>query len=136
MAKPLAPLRHLYPRITSFPNLLAAFRKASKGKRYRAEVLVFGAKLEEELFRLQWELESFTYAPGPYRQFLVHEPKRRLVSAAPSPPATPTARAMAPTAPFAASVAPAGSTAGSSRPTSASISRALITVCSWLSWRG
>ena len=83
MAKPQAPLRHLYPRVTAFSNLLAAFRKASKGKRYRPEVLVFGAKLEEELFRLQWELESFTYAPGPYRQFLVHEPKRRLVSAAP-----------------------------------------------------
>jgi retron-type reverse transcriptase len=83
MAKPQAPLRHLYPRVTAFSNLLAAFRKASKGKRYRPEVLVFGAKLEEDLFRLQWELESFTYAPGAYRQFLVHEPKRRLVSAAP-----------------------------------------------------
>jgi RNA-directed DNA polymerase len=28
-------------------------------------------------------VESFAYAPGAYRQFLVHEPKRRLVSAAP-----------------------------------------------------
>ena len=46
-------------------------------------MLAFCAKLEEELFRLQRELESFTYVPGAYRLFLVEEPKRRLVSAAP-----------------------------------------------------
>jgi retron-type reverse transcriptase len=83
MAKPPPPLRHLYPRITSFPTLLAAYRKASKGKRYRPDVLAFAANLEAELFQLQQELQSFTYAPGPYRQFLVREPKPRLVSAAP-----------------------------------------------------
>jgi retron-type reverse transcriptase len=83
MAKPQSPLCNLYPRATAFSNLLAAFRKASKGKRYRPEVLDFGAKLEDELFRLQRELESFTYVPGSYQRFLVHEPKQRLVSAAP-----------------------------------------------------
>ncbi len=83
MAKSPPPLRHLYHRITSFPTLLAAFRKASKGKRYRPDVLAFAANLEAELFQLQQELKSFTYAPGPYRQFLVREPKPRLVSAAP-----------------------------------------------------
>jgi RNA-directed DNA polymerase len=83
MVKPLAPLRDLYPRITSFSTLLAAFRKASKGKRYRPDVLGFGANLEAELFRLQEELRTFSYAPGPYRQFTIREPKPRLVSAAP-----------------------------------------------------
>jgi retron-type reverse transcriptase len=83
MAKPQPPLRNLYPRITCFSTLLAAFRKASKGKRYRPDVLTFAANLEAELFQLQHELRSFSYAPGPYRQFLVREPKPRLVSAAP-----------------------------------------------------
>ncbi len=83
MAKPPPPLRDLYPRITSFPTLLASFRKASKGKRYRPDVLAFAANLEAELFQLQHELRSFSYAPGSYRQFLVREPKPRLVSAAP-----------------------------------------------------
>ena len=82
MAKPQPPLRNLYPRLTSFSTLLAAFRKASKGKRYRPDVLTFAANLEAELFQLQHELRSFSYAPGPYRQFLVREPKPRLVSAA------------------------------------------------------
>jgi RNA-directed DNA polymerase len=83
MAKRPPPLRDLYPRITAFPTLLAAFRKASRGKRYRPDVLAFGANLERELFQLQHELRSFTYAPGSYRQFMVREPKPRLVSAAP-----------------------------------------------------
>jgi retron-type reverse transcriptase len=83
MAKAQPPLRNLYPQITSFSTLLAAFRKAAKGKRYRPEVLAFAANLEAELFRLQHELQSFTYAPGPYSQFTIREPKPRLVSAAP-----------------------------------------------------
>ena len=83
MAKLPPPLRDLYPRITSFPTLLAAYRKASKGKRYRPDVLAFAANLEAELFQLQHELRSFLYIPGACRQFLVHEPKKRLVSAAP-----------------------------------------------------
>ena len=83
MPKHPPPLRDLYPRITAFPTLLAAYRKASRGKRYRPDVLAFGANLEAELFQLQHELRSFTYAPGAYRQFMVREPKPRLVSAAP-----------------------------------------------------
>ena len=51
MAKAQPPLRNLYPQITSFSTLLAAFRKAAKGKRYRPEVLAFAANLEAELFR-------------------------------------------------------------------------------------
>jgi retron-type reverse transcriptase len=83
MVKQPPPLRDLYFRITAFPTLLGAFRKASKGKRYRPEVLAFGANLEAELFQLQHELRSFSYSPGPYRQFTIREPKPRLVSAAP-----------------------------------------------------
>ena len=83
MAKPPPPLRGLDPRLTAFSSLLAAFRKASKGKRYRPDVLAFGTNLEAELFQLQHELRSFTYAPGAYRHFMIREPKHRLVSAAP-----------------------------------------------------
>jgi RNA-directed DNA polymerase len=58
MSKPKLPLRDLYPRITSFSTLLAAFRKASKGKRYRPEVLAFADNLEGELFRLREQLRG------------------------------------------------------------------------------
>jgi len=77
------PLTDLYPQITSFAALHAAALRAQKGKRYRPAVLAFNARLEANLFQLQHELQSFTYAPGPYRQFEIRDPKRRLISAAP-----------------------------------------------------
>ncbi|MFN9635472.1 MAG: reverse transcriptase domain-containing protein [Synechococcaceae cyanobacterium] len=78
-----SPLRHLYPRLTSFASLHAAARRAQRGKRYRPAVLAFNAQLGTELLRLQEELRSFTYRPGPYRQFRIRDPKPRLISAAP-----------------------------------------------------
>jgi retron-type reverse transcriptase len=80
---PEAPLIELYPRFTSFAALHAASLRAQKGKRYRPAVLTFNARLEANLFQLQHELLTFSYKPGPYRQFVIHEPKRRLISAAP-----------------------------------------------------
>jgi retron-type reverse transcriptase len=74
---------NLWPQITSFENLLNAARQAQRGKRYRGNVLAFNHNLEAELFRLQRELTTFTYQPGPYRGFRIFEPKPRLISAAP-----------------------------------------------------
>ncbi|MCB0202419.1 MAG: RNA-dependent DNA polymerase, partial [Anaerolineae bacterium] len=64
-------------------NLYAAFRKASKGKRGKQPAATFEFRLEDNLIDLQDELTSETYRPGPYESFFVHEPKRRLISAAP-----------------------------------------------------
>ena len=79
----MKPLTDLYPRITAFSNLLEASRRAQRGKRYRADVLAFNARLEANLFLLQHELRAFTYAPGSYRRFWIRDPKPRLISAAP-----------------------------------------------------
>jgi len=38
---------------------------------------------EDELLALQDELLNLTYRPGSYRSFYIHDPKKRLVSAAP-----------------------------------------------------
>jgi retron-type reverse transcriptase len=46
-------------------------------------VEAFAFHLESELLKLQQELSSETYVPGPYRQFHVYESKKRLISAAP-----------------------------------------------------
>ncbi len=77
------PVKRLYPRLTSFASLLAAAHKARLGKRYQPAVLAFNGNLEAELLRLREELRSFTYRPGPYRQFRIRDPKPRLISAAP-----------------------------------------------------
>jgi retron-type reverse transcriptase len=74
---------NLWQRLISFPNLLAAARKAQRGKRLRPNVLAFHFALERELWMLHEELAAQTYRPGPYRTFTLPETKPRLISAAP-----------------------------------------------------
>jgi retron-type reverse transcriptase/ribosomal protein L21E len=73
----------MYQQLCSWENLLLAYRKAAKGKRGHPNVAVFEYHLEDNLLALQAELESFTFRPGAYTSFYIHEPKRRLISAAP-----------------------------------------------------
>jgi retron-type reverse transcriptase len=73
----------LYPQICTWENLYEAWRKARKGKRSRAPAATFELNLGENLLQLQQELRGRTYRPGPYSSFYIHEPKRRLISAAP-----------------------------------------------------
>jgi RNA-directed DNA polymerase len=75
--------KNLYPQITDFANLHLAYRQARLGKRDRAAVARFESDLERNLLQLQDQLQSHTYAPGRHTNFTIHEPKRRLVSAAP-----------------------------------------------------
>jgi len=73
----------LFEQIIAFENLLVAFKKASKGKRSKPAVATFEVNLENELLQLERELRQKTYCPGSYRSFYIHDPKRRLISAAP-----------------------------------------------------
>lgn len=69
--------------LTGWDNLLTAYRQAAKRKRGHANVAAFEYRLEDNLLALQSELRAQSYRPGPYRSFYIHEPKRRLISAAP-----------------------------------------------------
>ncbi len=73
----------LWPRITSFENLLRAAHKAQRGKRFRPNVLAFNHHLEDHLLQLQTALRQQTYQPGQYRTFEIFEPKPRIIAAAP-----------------------------------------------------
>ena len=75
--------KHLYPFVTDFENLHRAFKNAARGKRGRPDVAAFEFDLERNLLELQAELQAQTYAPGPYYNFRIHDPKPRLISAAP-----------------------------------------------------
>ena len=75
--------RNLYPQIWDFENLYLAYRKARKGKRGKEPAAAFEQVQEKELLALQDELRAKTYTPGPYHSFYIHEPKHRLISAAP-----------------------------------------------------
>lgn len=73
----------LWDDLVCFDNLHHAWKQASKGKRAGTEVAQFEYALESNLIALQTALQTADYAPGAYRSFLIFDPKRRLVSAAP-----------------------------------------------------
>lgn len=74
---------HLWPQVANFGNLLVAHYLAARGKRSKPSVAAFEYDLEENLLQLRDELRSGAYRPGAYTSFHIHEPKRRLISAAP-----------------------------------------------------
>ena len=73
----------MYERICSWDNLLLAYQRAATGKRGRSAAAAFEFRLEQNLLALQAQLAAKTYRPGGYTSFYIHEPKRRLISAAP-----------------------------------------------------
>jgi len=77
------PYTDLYLQICDWENIERAYRRARRGKRGRTPAADFERKLEDNLAGLQNDLVQQTYQPGPYNSFYVHEPKRRLISAAP-----------------------------------------------------
>ncbi len=74
---------NLFPQITDFANLHFAWRKAARGKRFQQAASAFEMNLEDNLIRLQRQLEEQSWQPGGYRSFRIRDPKPRLVSAAP-----------------------------------------------------
>ena len=75
--------RRLYPQVHDWDNLYLAYHKARQGKRRTPGVATFEFNQEQELITLHQQLAQKTYQPGPYHSFYIHEPKRRLISAAP-----------------------------------------------------
>ena len=74
---------NLYPSICAWETLELAYRRARRGKRSAPAVADFEYNWESQLLRLQEELVNKSYQPGPYHSFYVHDPKKRLISAAP-----------------------------------------------------
>jgi hypothetical protein len=73
----------MFEQLCSWENLLLAYGRAAKGKRGRPAVAAFELGLEDNLLALKDELQRGRYCPGGYTSFSIHEPKRRLISAAP-----------------------------------------------------
>lgn len=72
-----------YAQVYDWDNLYLAWRKAARGKRGRVAAARFEYHLEDNLVTLQQELAVRSYRPGAYASFYIHEPKKRLISAAP-----------------------------------------------------
>jgi hypothetical protein len=73
----------LLQRVSAWSNLLLAFRRAATGKRRKHSTAQLEFRLSDQLLQMQDELLDGSYLPGAYRHFHIHEPKHRLISAAP-----------------------------------------------------
>lgn len=72
-------LRNIYNKELSFENLLKAHKKARCGKRTKKKVILFELLLEQELLRLEKELENCTYKHSGYIKFKIHQNKERII---------------------------------------------------------
>ena len=70
-----------YSKIYDIDNLYAAFLSASKGKRNKKAIYEFERNLGKNLIDLSNELKNKTYKPSAYRNFMIYEPKQRLIYA-------------------------------------------------------
>ena len=75
--------RNLWPEVVDWANLLIAYQRCRRRKRYKMGATEFDSCWESNLLQLQRELSTLEYRPGPYRHFFVYEPKERRISAAP-----------------------------------------------------
>ena len=74
---------NLQEQLQEWGNISLAYRNASRGKRGRGATAAFEMMLADNLLELQKALEEQTYQPSGYTSFYIHEPKKRLISAAP-----------------------------------------------------
>lgn len=68
-----------YEVIYDFENLYRAYRMARKGKRWKNPVAKVEANALEAVSIIRDELREGTYRPGGYYEFIVFEPKRRVI---------------------------------------------------------
>ncbi|WP_306569004.1 RNA-directed DNA polymerase [Faecalispora jeddahensis] len=68
-----------YEAIYDFGNLYKAYKAAIRGKRWKNTVAKVDANALEAITILQAELREGLYTPGGYHEFLVFEPKKRLI---------------------------------------------------------
>ncbi len=68
-------------QILDWENLLLAWKLVRKNHRKSRQVIRFEKNLSLNLYELRIALESMEWTPGPYRTFIVNEPKERLIAA-------------------------------------------------------
>ena len=74
----------LIDRVSDFENLLLAFQECSRGKKSKCGYQNFIFNYGEKLKFIEYELKcKRDFKWGDYRSFYVHDPKKRLVMAAP-----------------------------------------------------
>ena len=71
----------MFENILSYDNMRAAAHQALKGKRHRPEAREWVAKLDINLGRITEQLRAGTFPFGRFHQFVIFDPKERLITA-------------------------------------------------------
>ena len=69
--------------IFCFENIYNAHRNCRKSKQYKGEIIRFEINLSENIYKIIKEMVSKKYKVGKYKQFIIYEPKKRLIEALP-----------------------------------------------------
>lgn len=74
---------NLFNSIYDYSNLLLAWKKTQRLRKYNYDIMRFRKNLDENLIIIQNELIWKTYKVSEYKNFVVYEPKKRIISALP-----------------------------------------------------
>jgi len=70
---------HTYDNITTIEKLLKAWQEFLRDKKNRKDVILFQAKLMDNIFDLYNDLKNKTYKHGEYHAFNISDPKPRII---------------------------------------------------------
>lgn len=70
---------NIYNKISTLENIFHGWEEFRRGKKKKRDVLFFERYLENNIFSLYESLTKKTYQPGKYSQFIVRDPKLRLI---------------------------------------------------------
>lgn len=76
-------IKNSFDKNLTFEKMLAAHKRASKGKKNKRELVLFEMDLETNLIRIINEISEGRYKFGSYREFKVYEPKERTIKSLP-----------------------------------------------------
>ena len=69
----------IYKKLITKENIFRGYREFLKGKKKKKDVVKFAKEKNKNLSDLQMSLLNKSYQPGGYSQFLVHDPKTRII---------------------------------------------------------
>jgi RNA-directed DNA polymerase len=72
---------NLFDRIVERENLRLAVSKAVRGKRQRPDARRFLARLDDNLTEMMDQVSAGTFPLGRFHQFVIHDPKERVITA-------------------------------------------------------
>lgn len=73
----------MFSQIYDYENLLRSWKQTCRLKKYREDMMIFRRNLDENLIIIQNELIWKTYKVSGYRNYVIYEPKKRLISSLP-----------------------------------------------------